>query len=155
MTLVFESSLISLSLLGNLLTMIISFLISYQYLLGKKKKLEKHLSFYVSVCFFVISTTFLMRSLIDYSHIIQAINNDLAKQTKGAIQNFQHIKLHNDTFIINGIKFKYTRESSNSKSYYNKLKGEGSFITQNGQKVKIDYIVVDGENKIIKLWVYK
>jgi hypothetical protein len=62
-----------------------------------------------------------------------------------------------DHFKIKDIDFKvysFVRSAYDNALIYAKTKKTGGAIRENGQKVKIHYIALNGENKIIKMWVY-
>ena len=150
--LVFKSSIFS--FIGIVFTVISLFFLfkSYQYLLGKKtfsSKIEIFGSILLTIGFSQIPIT-----ILDNAYRVQeSINQGLVYQVKGIVESFMHTKSFKDNFIVNGVQFECVKGGGSV--YYNKIVGTGSFIRGNGQKVKIEYIVVDGKNKIIKLWVYK
>ena len=150
--LVFETSLIS--FIGVIFSLIALFFLfrSYQYIFGSKKnsrKMEVYGSLFLGMGFLIPT----IQTLFDYYQVQQAINSKLVKEINGITENFTHEVSFKDSFTVNGVMFEYIKGAS--PVFYNKIVGTGSAIRGNGQQVKIDYIVVKGENKIIKLWVYK
>lgn len=83
------------------------------------------------------------------------------KTIKGKIKNFYAMpKVGHDTerFDVNNVHFKilYTGNNPDDKTlFYTLTKNRNGPIQRNGQKVKIHYITINGENEIIKMWVYE
>lgn len=149
--LVFESSIIS--FFGILATCITIFFLfrSYQYFFGKKTFSNK-IEIFGSILFVIGFGQIPIQILYNAYLVQQAISDGLVHHVQGVVEKFVHTKSFKESFVVNGVKFECIK--GGSPVYYDKIIQEGSFIRGNGQKVKIEYIVVDGENKIIKLWIF-
>jgi hypothetical protein len=90
----------------------------------------------------------------------RAIKDKTYRTIEGKVKNLilmgkKHSRI--EAFEINNIYFEilYPGRSINQESlFYEYVKEKGGPIHKNGQKVKIHYIALNGENKIIKMWVY-
>jgi len=99
----------------------------------------------------------LLGGIIEFYKIDRALKEKSYGEVEGLIENFYAKKCNTkeyDSFMVNGVQFKYTNLTYLS-PYYHRVACEGGEINHNGQKVKIYYIKVDKKNKIIKIWLQK
>jgi hypothetical protein len=107
------------------------------------------------LCFLVGILSFFLGSPFSFIEAREAIDNLHYKQVIGNIDEFNPKKCNqmgDESFVINGVFFKYTHRGMNN-AYYNKTKCTNGLIENNGQKVKVYYLTINGENKIIKMWI--
>lgn len=72
-------------------------------------------------------------------------------QELNVVKALAHFKVENTPFQVD-----YTGQELPEKSFFFVLsKNEKAPILQNGQRVKVGYIVDDGKNRIVRLWVEK
>jgi len=98
-----------------------------------------------------------------YAHYMKAEESKKIQQilaanqyqsVEGEIQGLNIVKALG-YFKISNTPFEvaYTGQELPEKSFFFALsKHEKAPILQNGQKVKVDYVVVDGKNRILRLW---
>lgn len=120
-----------------------------------KVKLNKNIL--VLLCFLVGILSFLLGNPFSFIKAREAIDNLHYKEVIGNIDEFNPKgcnEMGYESFVINGVFFKYTHRGMNN-AFYSKTKCNDGFITNNGQKVKIYYLTINGQNKIIKMWLEK
>ncbi|HHD75965.1 MAG TPA: hypothetical protein ENK95_03955 [Campylobacterales bacterium] len=87
--------------------------------------------------------------------IQQILATNQYQSVEGEIQELNIVKALG-YFKINNTPFEVDYKGSElpEKSFFFALsKHEKAPILQNGQRVKVDYVVVDGKNRILRLWV--
>lgn len=149
--LVFQTSYISFGLVFFSLASLFFLFRTYQYIFGNKQVVNQY-EVYFTIFMFIGSLIVPIGTVLDIYQVQKAIDSNLVEHITGKTEKFMY-DTSTDSFIVNGIKFKYTKGGNSV--YYGKIRREGGLIRKNNQKVKIDYIEVDGENRIIKLWVYE
>jgi len=160
---VFESTIkVGTSLASCVIVLLVMSLLALKYANFFSKDIKGQIKFAAAILLLILGMTF-------YGAYIRCQENIATKNAveskkfyicKGKIENFHAMpKWGHDReyFDVNGTHFEilYTGDYPNSKTlFYTLTKHRNGPIQRNGQKVKIHYITIDGQNKIIKLWVY-
>ena len=120
--------------------------------------LVKYFHKYLRVIFLLIVSLPLIIQLILVLFIKINILNKTYSIVEGNVSNFKRGNckkpFKEESFSVNNVSFKYMPEYQNS-LFFKKGSCYGGPIRQNGQQVKIYYIKLFGNNKIIKLWIGK
>jgi len=157
--LVYKSSLYDISILFISIVIVILCILSYFTFIIKKRR-EKIISFFMTVLIF----SFLYGE-IEKKRISCNIQNIISSNTFFTIEG-EIKELHimpksghdKESFKINNEYFEISYTGNYPKKrtiYYTLTKNRNGPIKYNGQKVRIDYIKIDGKNKIITMWVKK
>jgi len=138
------------------------FLFIFLYAKLFKENANKRIK-YAAVLTFLMSGMMFYGSCVRYKEnivVADAIKSQKFYVCKGIIRNFHAMPKGGheaEYFDVNDTHFEilFTGDYPNSKTlFYTLTKNRNGPIQKNGQKVKIHYIIVGGENKIIKMWVY-
>jgi hypothetical protein len=81
------------------------------------------------------------------------IQNHIYHTVEGEVQNFDPMPKQGkklESFTVDGFRFSYHHFESTS-FFYHHAASHGGVIKENGQKVKIDFIVLGSNNSIIKI----
>jgi hypothetical protein len=157
--LVYKSSLYDISILFISIVIVILCILSYFTFIIKKRR-EKIISFFMTVLIF----SFLYGE-IEKKRISRNIQNIISSNTFFTIEG-EIKELHimpksghdKESFKINNEYFEISYTGNYPKKrtiYYTLTKNRNGPIKYDGQKVRIDYIKIDGKNKIIAMWVKK
>lgn len=159
MKLVFESAIVEFNILLILLTSLILLgLIIYGIKNFEKLNLLQKVGMLILLFFIFLELSGHLIKVFQSNHIQKIISSSNYKVIEGEIEAFyrmpnehrlEHFKVKEQYFEI-----LYTGSEPNNQSlYYTFSKYGNGSIRSDGQKVKIYYIVEDGKNKIIKLWI--
>ena len=149
---------ISILNLYDLIIFIVVMLIGFN-LVRTNIKAKNYIIVFVSI--FLLMTSYgIYEKYNNINKIRDSINNQSYSIVDGEIDNLVIMPKGGhalESFTVNDILFKisYTGNYPESKTlYYTLTKNRNGPIHRNGQKVKIYYIPVNRDNKIIKMWVY-
>ena len=106
----------------------------------------------------------LLYSWYDHIRVMDMVENAIKTKTykvvQGKIKNYNPMYSkagHLEAFDIDSIHFKIYPTGIGSyqgRLFYTTTNTKSMPIQRNGQKVKVHYITIHGENNIIKMWVY-
>jgi len=147
----------------SLVISFIFFILFINILLNRRllKKLQRYYGNKYNKSFFAIVSFGLFFGFLfsgepsDYWYSKQAIKTNNYLSLEGVVENFipkKKCSSHTqESFFVKNIKFSYSNYD-NSDAYYHKTKCENNFI-KNNQRVKIYYLHIGDQNKIIKMWI--
>ncbi len=128
------------------------FNIKYNKSKSPKRKFTIIFGFIFSGFALIVLLLTIPSSLADRNRIQKIFENNEYQVVEGLIENF-HPMPHNghdvESFTINGVYFEY----SDFKLVYsfNNTASHGGPLRRNGQQVKLSYINLNGENRILKV----
>jgi hypothetical protein len=140
----------------------IAFVIGIVYLIINFHKVKNKVTkiYYKAFLIFLFLLLYSLFDDIRIRYIVEnAIKTGTYKVVQGQIENYDFTRVnagYMDEFDIDGINFQIppTGFGSYQEKLFYTAKNKNMPIQENGQNVKIHYITISGENKIIKMWVY-
>ena len=128
------------------------FNIKYNKSTSPKRKFTIVFGFIFSGFAFVMLLFTVPSEIANRNRTQKIFENKEYKVVEGIIENFHpmpHSGHDHESFIVNGVHFEY----SDFYIFYgfNNTASHGGPLKQNGQEVRLSYITVDGENRILKI----
>jgi len=156
-TLVYESSLYEMNIVFISITIVALCMLLY-FTFSMKRRRERIISFFMILFIFFILYGEIEKKVVS-NNIQNIINLNTFLTLEGEVRELyimpksghkkESFKVDNEYFEIS-----YTGNYPKKKTlYYTLTKNREGPITHNGQKVKIYYLNINGENKIIKMWL--